>query len=99
MPSLSPGDACIVDAGDGKYGGNVEWVSETQAAVFFDPSGNLSIVSLDKLSPIAQDGVMCCICFVSWAKEDLEPFTEEPGHVWDVCKTCATEDKRHGGKY
>lgn len=40
--------------------------------------------------------VICQICCESKLKDQMEPVSDTPGKVWDVCHECAVED---GGKY
>jgi hypothetical protein len=42
---------------------------------------------------------VCCICFEAFTREDLEPVTDEPGKVWDVCRGCAAREREHGAVY
>lgn len=50
---------------------------------------------------VSQDGKqrLCCICFEWCIRDDLEPVSDEPGKVWDVCKSCAVREKAQGGIY
>lgn len=51
---------------------------------------------LDRLT----DGrAACCICFCFFGTEGLEPVSDEPGRYWDVCLTCAAEEKDHGASH
>lgn len=45
------------------------------------------------------NGRCCCLCFKGFDKKDLEPISDEPGKVWDVCKECAANEKALGAKY
>lgn len=49
---------------------------------------------------VAPNGaVMCQLCFAMTDHDDLEPVSDEPGKVWDVCKYCAEVDRADGGTY
>lgn len=43
--------------------------------------------------------VACVICFEDKDKSKMEPVSNEPGKVWDVCKDCAEMEKAHGAEY
>lgn len=43
--------------------------------------------------------VMCMICFEAKDKTKMEPVSDEPGKVWDVCQECAEIEKELGAKY
>jgi hypothetical protein len=47
------------------------------------------------------DGIhhACCICFEWFTKEGLEPVSDEPGKVWDVCKDCAAKEREMGAQW
>jgi hypothetical protein len=42
---------------------------------------------------------MCCICFEVKTKAELEPVSDSPGKVWDVCRECAEREKAQGATY
>lgn len=44
-------------------------------------------------------GRRCCICFEGCTVEELEPVSDEPGRVWDVCRKCAGVEKLAGARY
>lgn len=37
--------------------------------------------------------VICQICCEATLRDDLEPVEDEPGQVWDICKTCAAKER------
>jgi hypothetical protein len=41
----------------------------------------------------------CCICFETLAINELEPVSDAPGRVWDVCKPCADMEKAAGAEF
>jgi len=43
--------------------------------------------------------IICHICFCTVSETELEPVSDEPGEVWDVCRKCAAKDKEHGAVY
>jgi len=43
--------------------------------------------------------VICQICCESKKKEEMEPVSDSPGKVWDICKDCAKREKEAGAKY
>lgn len=43
--------------------------------------------------------IACVICFEDKVKANMEPVSDEPGKVWDVCKECAEREKALGAKY
>jgi hypothetical protein len=40
--------------------------------------------------------IICQICCESKEKSEMEPATDFPGKVWDICKECA---KAEGGEW
>jgi hypothetical protein len=46
------------------------------------------------LSRLADGRVACCVCFEFCHRSELEPVVDEPGRVWDVCRTCAATENR-----
>jgi hypothetical protein len=43
--------------------------------------------------------VACIICFEDKDRSEMEPVSDKPGVVWDVCKQCAETEKTLGAKY
>jgi hypothetical protein len=41
----------------------------------------------------------CCICFEWFTIPELEPVSDEPGKVWDVCRSCAETERQRGDTY
>jgi hypothetical protein len=43
--------------------------------------------------------VICQICWADKPKTEMEPVSDAPGTVWDVCRDCAGWEKRQGARY
>jgi hypothetical protein len=43
--------------------------------------------------------VICQICWEDKPKTEMEPVSDKPGMVWDVCRECAGREKRQGAVY
>jgi hypothetical protein len=65
---------------------SVEWVRRTH--------GTTTRVDLTRLT---SGHVMCAICFGYTLPADLEPSSD--GAQWDVCRSCAEEEKAHGATF
>jgi hypothetical protein len=48
----------------------------------------------------AQTGeIICVICCESKPREAMEPVSDAPDRVWDVCRECAQAERQHGAVY
>lgn len=48
------------------------------------------------LRPADESRHICTICCKMKNRSDMQPVSDEPDRVWDVCKKCAERD---GGKW
>ena len=43
--------------------------------------------------------IICQICCEDFTREEMEPVSDDPSKVWDICRTCADLEKTRGVSY
>jgi len=43
--------------------------------------------------------IICQICCRAMLRISMEPVSDTPGHVWDVCRECARWEKQQGAVF
>lgn len=79
----------------------MNWFNKHMDEIFEDGAESPFVVEggITRLTRLKDGRVMCTICMEYTERKDLEPVSDEPGRVWDVCTGCAVFEKANGATH